>query len=332
MHGLFSLSEQTRIVLTAMNCSQEQLAAKISVTARHVGKILHEECGKRRALPKGAKAIGGLFNRSHPDPVAPHLRGLAATIQRVQALKRRKQSCGEELASMMAEWLSSFEFSGPRAEADDEELFLYQALRGHIYFAAAYDVSVSKPASGQTRDRDSSARAHPLAEVFSHERRGIYAKAAIDAFEKACAFARKQPYHKRDRYALFAAKTAANLGAAVFMAWSKGILPGLTLHGVKEIFDRNGVKDGLERLYRADPRNTRALFNMLCWCSVLKDEVSCLLWWERLIKADPAFLNTAKKHYWMNKSMSEDRDFAYLMDLLKSNGTIPNTEIKEETL
>jgi len=85
----------------------------------------------------------------------------------------------------------------------------------------------------------------------------------------------------------------------------------------------------LDRLHRADPRNARASFNMLCWCSSLADTDGCLLWWSRLIKADPAFRDTSRKHHWMNKPMSEDRDFAHLMELLKS-GQTQSTSAKKE--
>jgi len=45
-----------------------------------------------------------------------------------------------------------------------------------------------------------------------------------------------------------------------------------------------------------DPRNPRVPFNMLCWCSVLRDAEGCHVWWQRLIEANAAFRNTARKH------------------------------------
>jgi len=302
---LYSLKTKTRMVLHRLGWSQERLAREAGVTTRQIYNLLNGADEKRRVIPKGAECIERLFNECYPDPVPKDLRFLSDRIHRIAWLKANRRRYREEFLDQIAYWLNVFRLFKTADHANREEQFVHCALRGHVYFAAACDVS--------RLEKD-----HEHAALFAVSRKPEYMRKAIDAFQGAAryfAFA-IQPVHMRARYQLFWATTMCNLGVGIFMAWSQNLIPSLTLDGVKGAFAEYGVAEAMDYLYQVDPKDASVPFNMSCWSSVLEDAKGCKQWFDRLVEAEPALHDCTRKLEWMNRSIAEDPDFAYLIKIV----------------
>ena len=298
-------------VLVAKGWTQKRLALEMEVAERTIYALLYDE-SKRGQPPKGAEKLDALYEECFPNPLPHHLRQVDEQIKRITRLKRTKANPGvmDELAQRIDEGIIGALHLGVKATAGDEERSILSLWKGHIWFAAAWDVYLPDD--------------HELAHVFSDAKKAEFARLAVTEFRAALEhFAYpKASYEKKERYRLFWSTMVANFGVAVFMA--RGCLqPALSCDNIRSIFEDQShpVEEAMQYLHDLDPRDPAICYNICCWTSYLRRE-STLNWFERLIEADPKFADTTKRHRWMHRPMDQDSDFAYLLKLLAEKSAL----------
>jgi hypothetical protein len=302
--GLYSIADMIRMILHHKGWTLERLRIEIGVSVRQRYKLQHLPEFKFRGIPKGAKQIQDIFLKIYPDPAPASVRPLAHAIEKIAWLKRnkRRKGCPKAMAIEVAHWLTTLNlFVEPRS-LTEEERFTYHSLKGHVYFALASDV-------------DPEAEPEVADVLRSINAQEAWSRAAI-AFEQAfsCMNFNGPQRELKQRYRHVLASAALNLGASAFMAYRAGV-PEFTRERVVSLFNDH-VRGACEFFYHADPHDPRAPFNMTAWFSHLEDLDGCRTWFARLIKADPEFADVNTTHAFMRRPMSEDPDFAFLIEHL----------------
>jgi hypothetical protein len=326
----FAIGKMLRMILHKTGWTQKYLARHVlDLDDRHFYNLLHDVGSKRRGIPKGYKRIVEVFLEHFNCPIPPHLRPIFGEVEEIAHLRRTRSLNNDALADKIAQWLLALEFLSVSTNATPDERFVIGMLQGHVGFAAACEVRV---------DADD-----PRAHLFRPALVGKHLALAIKGFQSArdALDINKMPEPTRSNYRRLWSLAIANLGAAMFMAWRKGLVPSVTEELVRKHFRAavkvepgaqrsapsprladSSVEQALEHLYSLDPGDARIAFNAVCWFSVLEDAAGCCLWFNRLVKADKDFADVTRKHQWMSKSMSDDPDFRFLLTIVMSNNKL----------